>query len=60
MDIDMEMLATIIVVVLGCQFPGLLIDVLKMDPEDKNYRERRYTLGATFGAMLFFLVLILN
>ena len=60
MDIDMEMLAIIILVILGCQFPGLLIDVLKMSPEDKDYQEKRCTLGALFGAMLFFLVLILN
>ena len=50
----------IILVVLGCQFPGLMIDVMKMDPQDKGYREKRYTLGATFGGILFFLALILN
>ena len=60
MDIDMEMIAIIILVVLGCQFPGLLIDVMKMEPEDKDYQEKRYSLGALFGAMLFLLVLILN
>ena len=56
----MEIVSFIMLVILGCQFPGLLIDVLKMSPEDKNYRERRYTLGLNFGAILFFLVLALK
>ena len=56
----MEFLAVIALVVLGCRFPGLLIDVSKMDPADPNYRDRRYTLGACFGAILFLLVAILN
>ena len=60
MDVDMEIVAMIILLVLGCQFPGLFIDVMKMDPADEDYREKRYTLGATFGAILFFLALILN
>lgn len=50
----MELLATILLVILGCLFPGLMIDVMKMSPEDRDYREKRYTLGACFGAMLFF------
>ena len=55
-----EILLVILLVVLGCRFPGLLIDVMKMSPEDANYRDRRDTLGACFGAILFLLVLILN
>lgn len=56
----MQIIAMIMLIVLGCQFPGLLIDVLKMDSEDPAYRDRRYTLGANFGAILFFLVLCLK
>ena len=60
MDINLEMIAIIILVILGCRFPGLLIDVMKMDPQDGAYRDRRYTLGACFGGILFLLVMILN
>ena len=60
MAIDMETLCIILLVVLGCNFPALLVDVLKMAPEDQNYREKRYSLCACFGAILFLLVLILN
>ena len=56
----MEILSVIVLVVLGCRFPGLLIDVMKMDPQDQNYREKRYGLGACFGAILFMLVAILD
>ena len=56
----MEILLVILLVILGCRFPGLLIDVGKMNPEDDDYREKRYTLGACFGAILLLLVLILN
>lgn len=60
MDVNMEMVAVIILVILGCRFPGLLIDALKMDLQDQNDREKRYTLGACFGTILLLLVLILN
>jgi len=60
MDVSMEILNVIALVILGCRFPGLMIDVSKMDPQDPNYRDRRYTLGACFGGMLFLLVALLN
>ena len=60
MDINMEMLAIIILVILSCRFPGLLVDVMKMETQDQSDREKRYTLGANFGAIVFLLVLILN
>lgn len=50
----------IVLVVLGCLFPALLLDVMKMSPEDENYREKRYSVCACFGAILLLLVLILN
>ena len=56
----MEILSAIVLGILGCRFPGLLIDVGKMDPSDPNYRDRRYTLGACFGGILFLLVALLN
>ena len=56
----MEILAIIMLVVLGCLFPALLVDVLKMSPEDKNHREKRYAMCACFGGILFLLVMILN
>ena len=56
----MEILCIALLVVLGCLFPALLVDVLKMNPEDKNYRDKRYAMCACFGAILFLLVLILN
>ena len=57
---DMEIAAIVLLVVLGCLFPALLTDVLKMSPEDRNYRDKRYGMCACFGAILFLLVLILN
>lgn len=60
MDLDMEILFVIALVILGCRFPGLLIDVSKLEPTDPNYRDRRYTLGACFGGILFLLVALLN
>ena len=57
---DMEIVAIVLLVVLGCLFPALLTDVLKMSPEDRNYRDKRYGMCACFGAILFLLVLILN
>ena len=56
----MEMLAIALAVVLGCLFPGLLADVIKMSPADPGYREKRYGMCACFGAIVFLLVLILN
>ncbi len=56
----MEFFLVIILVFLGCNFPGLLIDVMKMSPEDSKYTEKRYALCACFGAILLLLVLILN
>ena len=60
MDIDMRILNAIVLVILGCRFPGLLIDVSKMNPDDPNYREKRYSLGACFGGILFLLVALLD
>ena len=57
MDISLPVL---LLVILGCLFPGLLVDVLKMNPEDSNYREKRYGMCACFGVILFLMVLILN
>ena len=57
---DMEILCIALLVILGCLFPALMADVLKMSPEDANYREKRYGMCACFGAILFLLVLILN
>lgn len=56
----MEILAIVLLVVLGCLFPALLVDVLNMPPEHERYREKRYRLCACSGAILFLLVLILN
>lgn len=56
----MEMLCIVLLAILGCIFPGLLVDCIKMNEEDPNYREKRYRLGACFGAILCLLVLILN
>ena len=56
----MEILSIIVLVILGCMFPALLADVLKMSPEDGNYREKRYEMCACFGAILLLLVLVLN
>ena len=56
----MEILCIALLVILGCLFPALMADVLKMSPEDANYREKRYGMCACFGAILFLLVLILN
>ena len=56
----MEIAAIVLLVVLGCLFPALLVDVLKMTQEDQNYREKRYRMCACFGGILFLLVLILN
>ena len=57
MDISLPVL---LLVILGCLFPGLLVDVLKMSPEDPKYRDKRYAMCACFGGILFLLVLILN
>ena len=54
----MEILLILALVVLGCLFPNLLIDAMKA--EQGNDREKRYGVGACFGAILFLLVLILN
>ena len=56
----MEIVAIVLLTVLGCLFPALLVDVLKMSPEDQNYREKRYAMCACFGGILFLLVMILN
>ena len=56
----MEILCIVLLTVLGCLFPALLVDVLKMSPEAPGYREKRYRMCACFGAILFLLVLILN
>ena len=56
----MEIAAIVLLVVLGCLFPALLVEVLKMSPEDRNYREKRYRMCACFGGILFLLVMILN
>lgn len=54
----MDGLMILALVVLGCLFPALLVDVLKMDPEDKNYRDKRYGMCACFGAILFLLAML--
>ena len=54
-----EIIAVIALVVLGCMFPNLLIDAAKAT-ESKDVQEKRYKVGACFGAILFLLVLILN
>ena len=56
----MDALMLLGLVVLGCLFPALLVDVLKMSPEDPKYRDKRYAMCACFGGILFLLVLILN
>ena len=56
----MEIAAIVLLVVLGCLFPALLVDVVKMTPEEPDYREKRYQMCACFGGILFLLVLILN
>lgn len=56
----MELLAIILLVILGCRFPGLLIDTMNCPADAADYREKRYSLGACFGAILLLLVLILN
>ena len=56
----MEILSIVLLTVLGCLFPALLVDVLKMPPEDPGYLEKRYKMCACFGAILFLLVLILT
>ena len=49
----------IVLVVLGCMFPNLLIDAAKAT-EEEDMREKRYKVGACFGAILLLLVMILN
>ena len=56
MDMDFWV---IVLVVLGCLFPNLLIDAAKAT-EEKDVREKRYRVGACFGAILLLLVMILN
>ena len=56
----MELLCIALLTALGCLFPALLVDVLKMSPEDPGYREKRYRMCACFGVIMFLLVLILN
>ena len=51
------MLLTILLVVLGCMFPGCLIDAMKA--EEKDARDKRYKAGACFGGILLLLVLLL-
>lgn len=50
----------IVLVCLGCLFPALLIDAIKASPDDPEYPNLRYKVCACFGAILFFLVLILK
>lgn len=52
-------ICVIILVILGCLFPNLLIDAMKAT-EEKEMQEKRYKVGACFGAILLLLVLILK
>ena len=58
MTISMEFLAVVALAVLGCLFPNLLIDAMKA--EEAEAGEKRYRVGACFGAILLLLVWILN
>ena len=55
----MDALMLLGLVVLGCLFPALLVDVLKMSPEDPRYRDKRYAMCACFGAILLLLVIFM-
>lgn len=58
MDVTMEFIGIVLLVILGCNFPNLLIDAMKAEGED--IREKRYRVGACFGGILLLLVWILN
>lgn len=55
----MDLLLMVLLVVLGCLFPALLVDVLKMSPEDQNYQKKRYGMCACLGGILLLLVLFM-
>ena len=55
----MDALLLLVLVVLGCLFPALLVDVLKMNPEDKKYRDKRYAMCACFGGIVLLLVVFM-
>lgn len=55
----MEIAAIILLIILGCMFPGCLIDAVQATGE-KDIMNKRYKAGACFGGILLLLVLILN
>ena len=58
MAVTMEFVGIVLLVILGCNFPNLLIDAMKA--EGAETRDKRYRVGACFGGILFLLVCILN
>lgn len=56
----MRFICIVLLVVLGCLFPALLMDALKMEPGQTGYQEKRYRACACFGGILLLLVFILS
>lgn len=56
----MRIICVLALVVLGCLFPALLMDAIKMEPKEAGYQEKRYQACACFGGILLLLVFILS